>query len=282
MNFIIGISRIILPLLTVVIITKCMLALLLGHPKEKIYGCVIDMADGREYPLNMWETSLGRSSLCDITLGGGSVSRSHAVISRRIDGWYIFDLLSKAGVSVNGEKIEKSASIKNGDVIGLGSSSFKFEIVNDPVQAAGREKKHRHKAKPQPRNTAEEPLAGGVPRNDFTKPYEKQNTVHATGRTGDPALINPASGTVTVLRGNLVTIGRSAVSDIVLSSPMVSRRHASLVLYEDGWAVEDAGSTAGTLLNGERVTAPLLLFDGDILTLGDVTLKFSVLPRAYH
>ena len=102
MGLIISISRIVLPILTVIIVTKCMLSLLLGHPSEKIYGYIVDMVDGERHALGMWETSIGRSNLCDIVLGYNSVSRAHAVISRRIDGWYIFDLVSKAGIQING------------------------------------------------------------------------------------------------------------------------------------------------------------------------------------
>lgn len=279
MGFIIGVSRIILPLLTIVIIAKCMLALLLGHPKEKIYGYIIDMKDGSEYPLNMWETSVGRSGLCDIAVGRGSVSRHHAVISRRIDGWYIFDLISKQGVTVNGEKINGQASVQSGDILGFGEALFKFEIADDPVQAAGRKRKTR-RGQNAPAPEAR-PHAAAAGEDDFEL-NEPQNIVHSTGRIGDPALVNCETGSITVLRGNLVTLGRSSVSDICLPYPTVSRKHANLVLYEDGWAVEDAGSSAGTLLNGSRVTSPQLLFDGDILTLAEIKLKFRVLPRTYH
>ena len=117
MSVVIGISRYLLPLLTVLILTKCVLALLLGHPKDKIYGYIIDMIDGERYPLNMWETSIGRSNSCDIVVGYDTVSRFHAVISRRIDGWYIYDLLSKSGIEINGKKADKKATVRNGDIL---------------------------------------------------------------------------------------------------------------------------------------------------------------------
>ena len=85
-----------------------------------------------------------------------------------------------------------------------------------------------------------------------------------------------------MLRGNLVSIGRGNTCDLRLSDPSVSRKHASLVLYEDGWAIEDSGSTTGTYLNGQKVTSPQLLFDGDTITMGSTNLKFSVLSRTYN
>ena len=70
-------------------------------------------------------------------------------------------------------------------------------------------------------------------------------------------------------------IGRGRGADIELSSPSVSRKHAMLVLYEDGWAIEDCGSASGTYLSGNRVTEPQLLFDGDVINIGSETLYYS-------
>ena len=304
MGLIISISRIVLPILTVIIVTKCMLSLLLGHPSEKIYGYIIDMVDGERHALGMWETSIGRSNLCDIVLGYNTVSRAHAVISRRIDGWYIFDLMSKSGIKINGSALEKSSTIKNGDVITLGTANFKFLVSDDPVQAVGRKTKQKTAQKavnvrPQTPNTAspqqnptasqmysrqEQSGAYAAPSdigNTAGRPF-KQNSVPTTGKTGDPAIVNPKTGAITVLRGNLVSMGRGNTCDLKLGDPTVSRKHAALVLYEDGWAIEDSGSTTGTYLNGQRVTSPQLLFDGDIITMGSTSLKFSVLSRTYN
>lgn len=311
MGLIISISRIVLPILTVIIVTKCMLSLLLGHPSEKIYGYIVDMVDGERHALGMWETSIGRSNLCDIVLGYNTVSRAHAVISRRIDGWYIFDLVSKAGIQINGKKLEKSATIQNGDVISFGSASFKFLVSDDPVQAVGRKTKNAKTAKPvgsrpqpqRPQSQQTPPQQPQAPSASETyyrqgqqssyanvsngyggsqgQPY-KQNSVPTTGKTGDPAIINPQTGAIVVLRGNFVSIGRGNTCDLRLNDPTVSRKHASLVLYEDGWAIEDSGSTTGTYLNGQKVTSPQLLFDGDTITMGSTNLKFSVLSRTYN
>ena len=143
MNLVIGISRYILPFLTLLILIKCMLSLLLGHPKEKTYGYITDLADGERYPLNMWETSVGRSNSCDVVIGYDTVSRFQAVISRRIDGWYIYDLLSKSGILVNGKKVEKKAMISGGDRLTFGGAVFSFEIADDPVSLVGKRKGRR-------------------------------------------------------------------------------------------------------------------------------------------
>ncbi len=140
MDIIWTMSRYLLPAITVIILIKCILTLMLGHPKEKIYGYIIDMKSGNRYPLNMWETSVGRSKSCDVVLPYDTVARSHAVITRRIDGWYIHDLLTKARLTVNGEEVVQKSLIKNGDIIYFGKHRFRFEIIDDPVQAVGKRK----------------------------------------------------------------------------------------------------------------------------------------------
>jgi ABC transport system ATP-binding/permease protein len=49
-------------------------------------------------------------------------------------------------------------------------------------------------------------------------------------------------------------VGRDPQSDIVLSDPRVSWRHAVLRQQDGGWLLEDAGSTNGTFVGSERVS----------------------------
>ncbi|MBR3816903.1 MAG: FHA domain-containing protein [Clostridia bacterium] len=259
-----AVSRYILPSLALIILFKCILTLLLGHPKEKIYAYITDMNTGERHPLNMWETSLGRSNSSDIVLPYSAVSRTHAVISRRIDGWYIYDLDSKSGIRVNENKIDEKMTIKNGDMLSFADANFRFEVADDPVQHVGKHKK---------RGAPPQPVAyqGGV------SPYG--GTENQRGYS-QPRMINTRTGEVFVLVGNRVTVGASAKSDIRISYGQgVSRQHSLLVLYEDGWAITDNNSTNGTLLNGRKISQPQLLFDGDIITLGTESLLFKIKMR---
>jgi hypothetical protein len=68
-----------------------------------------------------------------------------------------------------------------------------------------------------------------------------------------------------------VRIGRAVDADVSLAghpSRVVSEEHA-IVEFRDGWyRVVDAGSRNGTFVNGELLSAPRPLRDGDLLQLG--------------
>ena len=299
MELVTEISRYFIPIVTVIILTKCMMTLWLGHPKEKTYGYIVDMYDGERYELNMWETSIGRSNSCDIVIAYDTMSRFQAVIARRNDSWYIHDLRSKSGVKVNGKAIEKKQTVKDGDILTLGSMRFRFEIADDPVVRVGKKKKGKAKktetakkaaspqAKPQstPKKAApQKPQSQyytehNKPQLNFEKKPPSSYTVEApsgtkTRRSSKPTVVNKDTGERFVLQGNQVTIGTAARCDIRLKSKDCSKKHAAFVLYEDGWAIEDLGSAKGTRLNGKKITSPQLLFDGDIISLADERLYY--------
>lgn len=72
-----------------------------------------------------------------------------------------------------------------------------------------------------------------------------------------------------------LTIGRSDSSDIVLSDMSVSRRHAILSTSSGECFIEDLASTAGTWLNGEKITSKMRILPGDKLKIGGFELSLS-------
>ncbi|HUR52670.1 MAG TPA: HD domain-containing phosphohydrolase [Gemmataceae bacterium] len=68
-------------------------------------------------------------------------------------------------------------------------------------------------------------------------------------------------------------IGRLADQDVPLGDITVSRRHAELLLADEGWVVHDLGSTNGTHLNSARLGRTVQrVRRGDVLKIGDVVL----------
>jgi pSer/pThr/pTyr-binding forkhead associated (FHA) protein len=74
------------------------------------------------------------------------------------------------------------------------------------------------------------------------------------------------------LDGNL-QIGRAEACQVRLEDTYISSFHARIFRRDDGWYVEDLGSTNGTYLNQRRVTSPAELRAGDTLKVGKMTLE---------
>lgn len=86
----------------------------------------------------------------------------------------------------------------------------------------------------------------------------------------------PQPNQVYTLDKDIVTIGRDITNDIVVNDPEVSRHHCRLTRGPMGYTMEDLGSTNGTFVNGQRVTAPRPLSNGDLIGLGEtVTLAYE-------
>lgn len=83
----------------------------------------------------------------------------------------------------------------------------------------------------------------------------------------------PLAGETIVIDRDMV-IGRHQQADIVLQAAHVSRRHAGLSLRDQQLWLEDLGSSNGTQVNGQPVTAPVQLQVGDVISLQD--LQFEV------
>ncbi len=72
------------------------------------------------------------------------------------------------------------------------------------------------------------------------------------------------------------TIGRSPDADVLINDPRVSRAHARIGFAGGRFVLEDLGSTNGTLLNGEPLSAPAVLTEGDAISLAGVRAEFQV------
>jgi len=80
--------------------------------------------------------------------------------------------------------------------------------------------------------------------------------------------------------GPAVTIGRVSDNSIVIDDPQVSRHHASITFEGGQWVLRDLGSTNGTTLNGQLVTAPTVVHEGDMIGLGEVLVSVQLVGAA--
>ena len=72
-----------------------------------------------------------------------------------------------------------------------------------------------------------------------------------------------------------IVIGRDDGADVLIDNPSVSRRHAEIRLGDDGWVVEDLGSSNGTFIRGAKIQGPQRLGLGDEIGFGKFSIVFG-------
>jgi hypothetical protein len=85
------------------------------------------LAKGQILPLQP-VTLLGRSADNTIVLRDTSASGQHARLSCNDGVWWLEDLGSKNGTTLNDLPLSKPAPLTNGDVIGIGNLKFRLEL----------------------------------------------------------------------------------------------------------------------------------------------------------
>lgn len=101
-------------------------SLFIKPAKRTIRASLVEASTGHILDISQSETSIGRAKTCDIVISDITVSRFHAVLSKRSTGWMIFDTNSTSGTKVNNKKIEKKVMLKDGDSIKFGGSEYIF------------------------------------------------------------------------------------------------------------------------------------------------------------
>lgn len=85
----------------------------------------------------------------------------------------------------------------------------------------------------------------------------------------------PLRGRVLVVDDDELVLGRRENSDLLLPDPHVSRAHAVVRKSAGAVWLEDLGSTAGTVVNGETITGSQALKHGDTVRFGAVETRFE-------
>lgn len=204
-----------------------------------------------EYLLKPEESlTIGREPDNTIIVNDSMVSRHHARIDWASESYTIQDLDSRNGTFVNGRRVRRRRRLSDGDEITLYQFRLSFETL---------------------RVEEVEPDSG--------------DTLVAMPLPGQPKLIvtsGPDAGREILLNEDIMTIGRISKSarwpssQILLDDRAVSRPHACIQREEAGFSIVDLESANGTMVNGQPISGPHPLTDGDVIGMGETRLVFRI------
>ena len=98
------------------------------NSSPRLVEAALVLQSGERITLDTDSLKIGRQASCRIVFNDSNVSREHAQLRRSVDGWKLLDLGSTNGTKINGVKITEEQLLVNGDELGFGTSSAKFEI----------------------------------------------------------------------------------------------------------------------------------------------------------
>lgn len=81
----------------------------------------------REYEIKEEVITIGREANNKYVIADSSVSRLHALIEKREDGYYLVDKNSSNGTFVNGKKVSSEQKLNHEDKVNLGNAALVFE-----------------------------------------------------------------------------------------------------------------------------------------------------------
>jgi pSer/pThr/pTyr-binding forkhead associated (FHA) protein len=211
---------------------------------------------GRSFNIDRAVATLGRAEENVVGLfGDPGVQPRHAVIERHGNNYVLKNLAVQQGVLLNGKRIE-SAELGEGDRVRISDYELSFHLKRAGAGARPAVMRQEGQVVGQ----------GGAPAEPALPPH--------VGRMATPCLVD-ANGRRYELRPRApTTLGRAIDNDIVITDASVSRRHASIVPQDGGFALRDLASQNGTFVRGQRIDGTRQLANGDDVRLGDAPFVF--------
>jgi type III secretion system YscD/HrpQ family protein len=217
---------------------------------------------------NTW--SLGRDpETSAVVLEDPMVSRQHAQVRMTPEGFLFENLSTVNPATQNGMVIADPVLLKEGDILQIGSTFFRF-TEREPEEEAPEEEGYPE--------FIEEEFEGNEP------PAEMRSELHFGPSPETRWLLKvisgPNSGAEFAMHRNATyLIGKDPnICDVIFQDLSVSRQHARLTIdKEDNVFIEDLGSRNGVIVNGELISDKQLLASQDLVALGTTT--FLVIDR---
>jgi type III secretion system YscD/HrpQ family protein len=220
-------------------------------------GVTIRLEEGTEWVLGRDPDEVS------IVLEDPMVSRKHVICSLTPEGFVLENLSSVNPATQNGKVITESVLLREGDILQIGSTFFRF-TEKEPVEIPSVEEKN------------DEPLHFEDLDDLSSVSFGMPNMTRWLLKV----ISGPNAGAEFGLEKNATYIlGKDpSLSDLVFHDLSVSRQHARIVIDENEQVfIEDLGSRNGLLINGELSTEKRELKSQDLIALG--TTSFLIIDR---
>ncbi len=236
---------------------------------------LIDAGTGkaRRIELNREVTRLGRDPEGEVVIDAAAavVSRRHAEIKKAGEQFFISDLKSFNGTLVAGKRITETVQVFDGDEIQLGAGGPLLRLID--------------RAHPAP---AKRPAQPGVPSPSQAlipsafgqiAAMAERGTIVSTGTGSLQPTTQPGAQPQLLARLSFDThpqlsVGRAPDNSLRLDGLQISNHHARFARDNSGSvSVEDAGSTNGVYVNGERISGRRAVQLSDVIQIGPFVLQ---------
>jgi pSer/pThr/pTyr-binding forkhead associated (FHA) protein len=193
---------------------------------------------GRDFVLDesVAVTRIGSSPANGICLKSGGVSRDHAMLVRRDNGYWIEDSGSTNGTFVNGQRV-KSERLRHLDVVTIGRN---INLIF--IEKAG----------------------------------EAEPAVPAVASAALQFVDGPTAGANLDLPPGESVLGRAPTCQVVLDHRSIGKQHAKIRRTDAQVTIEDLGSANGTFVNGQRIRTEILKNGDKITLAAVRTLRVTI------
>ena len=248
-------------------------------PPPKSGPAFVNLTDARtgqtkRIELRKEVTRIGRDPDGEVVIDTDAavVSRRHAEIHKGAEQFTIADLKSFNGTLVNDQRITDSVPLFDGDEIQLGVGGPVLTLV-DPSHPAPSRRVIQPGA-PTPSQHAIPSAFGQI-----AAMAQRQTIVSTSGTLQPPAAAAAQAGQPQLLARlsfetkPQLSVGRAQDNDLRLDGLQISNHHARFARSNGSVTVEDAGSTNGVYVNGERISGRRAVQLSDVIQIGPFVLQ---------
>jgi ABC-type multidrug transport system ATPase subunit/pSer/pThr/pTyr-binding forkhead associated (FHA) protein len=246
-------------------------------PPPKSGPAFVNLTDARSGQTKRIEltkevTRIGRDPEGEVVIDTDAavVSRRHAEIHKGADQFAIVDLKSFNGTLVNDQRITESVPLFDGDEIQLGVGGPVLRLA-DPAHPAPARRVIQPGAPPPSQQNI--PSAFG----QIAAMAQRQTIVSTSGTLQPPAAAQAGQpqllARLSFETKPQLSVGRAPDNDLRLDGLQISNHHARFARTNGSVSVEDAGSTNGVYVNGERISGRRGVQLSDVIQIGPFVLQ---------